>query len=77
MSTEYPMTKSPRAVAREALALAREALPAYSSKYSRKGIRSRRCAARRECRASAPLQFSKGAVRRVLVARFIYRAAVI
>jgi hypothetical protein len=29
------MTKSPRAVAREALHLAREALPAYSSKYSR------------------------------------------
>src|SRR3954463_7782491 len=36
MTTQYPMTKSPRAVAREALALAREALPAYSSKYSRK-----------------------------------------
>ena len=30
------MTKSPRAVAREALRLAREAMPAYSSKYSRK-----------------------------------------
>ena len=30
------MTKSPRAVAREALQLAREALPVYSSKYSRK-----------------------------------------
>lgn len=29
------MTKSPRAVAREALRLARETLPAYSSKYSR------------------------------------------
>lgn len=29
------MTKSPRAVAREALRLARESLPAYSSKYSR------------------------------------------
>ena len=29
------MTKSPRAVAREALHLARESLPAYSSKYSR------------------------------------------
>jgi hypothetical protein len=29
------MTKSPRAVAREALALVREAIPAYSSKYSR------------------------------------------
>ena len=36
MKTEYPMTKSPRAVAREALRLARESLPAYSSKYSRK-----------------------------------------
>ena len=36
MKTEHPMTKSPRAVAREALALARESLPAYSSKYSRK-----------------------------------------
>jgi hypothetical protein len=30
------MTKSPRAVAREALRLARGALPAYSSKFSRK-----------------------------------------
>ena len=30
------MTKSPRAVAREALQLAREALPAYSCKFSRK-----------------------------------------
>jgi hypothetical protein len=30
------MTKSPRAVAREALRLAQETLPAYSSKYSRK-----------------------------------------
>jgi hypothetical protein len=29
------MTKSPRGVAREALQLAREALPAYSSKFSR------------------------------------------
>ena len=29
------MTKSPRAVAQEALRLAREAMPAYSSKYSR------------------------------------------
>src|SRR5438874_7709464 len=36
MKPEHPMTKSPRAVAREALALAREGLPAYSSKYSRK-----------------------------------------
>ena len=30
------MTKSPRAVAQQALRLAQEALPAYSSKYSRK-----------------------------------------
>ena len=30
------MTKSPRSVAQEALRLAQEALPAYSSKYSRK-----------------------------------------
>ena len=30
------MTKSPRAVAREALHLAQEALPAYSSKFSRR-----------------------------------------
>lgn len=30
------MTKSPRAVAREALRLAKDALPAYSSPYSRK-----------------------------------------
>ena len=30
------MTKSPRAVAKEALRLAQESLPAYSSKYSRK-----------------------------------------
>jgi hypothetical protein len=29
------MTKSPRAVAREALRLAQEALPAYSSRFSR------------------------------------------
>jgi hypothetical protein len=36
MKPEYPMTKSPRALAREALRLAREALPEYSSKYSRK-----------------------------------------
>jgi hypothetical protein len=35
MSTTHPMTKSPRAVAREALRLAEEALPAYSSKFSR------------------------------------------
>jgi hypothetical protein len=36
MKTTRVMTKSPRAVAREALRLASEALPAYSSKYSRK-----------------------------------------
>ena len=30
------MTKSPRAVAREALRLAQESLPAYSSKFSRR-----------------------------------------
>ena len=30
------MTKSPRAVVREALAVAQEALPAYSSEFSRK-----------------------------------------
>jgi hypothetical protein len=30
------MTKSPRALAREALRVAQEALPAYSSKHSRK-----------------------------------------
>src|SRR5262245_196357 len=36
MKPHAPMTKSPRAVAREALRLAREALPAYSSARSRK-----------------------------------------
>src|SRR3982750_2526757 len=36
MKPLHPMTKSPRAVAQEALRLARDALPAYSSKYSRK-----------------------------------------
>src|SRR6476469_1388509 len=36
MKPQHPMTKSPRAVAREALRLAKDALPAYSSKYSRK-----------------------------------------
>ena len=36
MKTPPPMTKPPRAVAREALALAREALPAYCSTTSRK-----------------------------------------
>ena len=35
MKTTRPMTKSPLAVARTALDTAREALPAYSSKYSR------------------------------------------
>src|SRR5262249_43589899 len=35
MSPTRRMTKSPRAVAREALRLARESLPPYSSKYSR------------------------------------------
>src|SRR5262249_11074223 len=35
MKTTRPMTKSPRAVAREALRLAQEALPAYASKFSR------------------------------------------
>src|SRR3954468_1907442 len=36
MTTTATMTKSPRAVAREALRLAQEALPAYSSKFSRR-----------------------------------------
>src|ERR671937_329297 len=36
MKTTRPMTKSPRAVAGEALRLAQGTLPAYSSKYSRK-----------------------------------------
>jgi hypothetical protein len=36
MKTTRVMTKSPRAVAREALRVAQEALPAYSSKFSRK-----------------------------------------
>src|SRR5207245_5743279 len=40
MKTEHPMSKSPRAVAREALRLAKEALPAYSSRYSRKDFTS-------------------------------------
>jgi len=35
MKTTRKMTKSPLALARQALAAAREALPAYSSKYSR------------------------------------------
>jgi hypothetical protein len=36
MKTTRTMTKSPRALAREALRVAREGLPAYSSKRSRK-----------------------------------------
>lgn len=36
MKTPTPMTKSPRAVAQEALRLAEEALPAYTSSRSRK-----------------------------------------
>jgi hypothetical protein len=36
MKTTRPMTKSPRALAREALRVARESLPAYSSRRSRK-----------------------------------------
>src|SRR5882672_10665778 len=36
MKTSTPMTKSPRAVAQEALRLAQDALPAYSSARSRK-----------------------------------------
>src|ERR1051326_9561065 len=35
-TTTRTMTKSPRAVAQQALRLAQEALPAYSSKFSRK-----------------------------------------
>jgi hypothetical protein len=35
-TTTRNMTKSPRAVAREALRIARDALPAYSSKFSRR-----------------------------------------
>jgi hypothetical protein len=36
MKTPTPMTKSPRAVAREALRLAKDALPVYTSARSRK-----------------------------------------
>jgi hypothetical protein len=36
MKTPAPMTKSPRAVAKEALRLAKDALPPYSSARSRK-----------------------------------------
>jgi hypothetical protein len=35
-STIRPMTRSPKAVVQQALEVAREALPEYSSKYSRK-----------------------------------------
>lgn len=42
MTTEHPMTESPRAVGRGALRVAREALPAYSSRYSRKDFTRRR-----------------------------------
>jgi hypothetical protein len=40
MKTPTPMTKSPRAVAQEALRLARESLPAYSAVRSRKDFTS-------------------------------------
>ena len=40
MKTSTPMTKSPRAVAQEALRLAQEALPAYTSSRSRKDFTS-------------------------------------
>src|SRR5215813_8077562 len=40
MKTPTPMTKSPRAVAREALELARQSLPAYTSARSRKDFTS-------------------------------------
>ena len=40
MKPQTPMTKSPRAVAREALELARHSLPAYSSARSRKDFTS-------------------------------------
>jgi len=40
MKTSTPMTKSPRAVAREALRLAKDALPAYTSARSRKDFTS-------------------------------------
>ena len=40
MKTPTPMTKSPRAVAQEALRLARETLPPYSSARSRKDFTS-------------------------------------
>jgi hypothetical protein len=40
MKTPTPMTKSPRAVAAEALRLAKDALPAYTSARSRKDFTS-------------------------------------
>ena len=40
MKTSTPMTKSPRAVAQEALRLAEDALPAYTSARSRKDFTS-------------------------------------
>ena len=40
MKPHIPMTKSPRAVAREALAVARRSLPAYTSARSRKDFTS-------------------------------------
>jgi hypothetical protein len=40
MKPTTPMTKSPRAVAREALALAQQSLPAYSAVRSRKDFTS-------------------------------------
>jgi hypothetical protein len=40
MKPQHPMTKSPRAVAREALALAQQSLPAYTSARSRKDYTS-------------------------------------
>src|ERR1043166_9937340 len=40
MKTTRPMTKSPRALAKEALRVAQESIPAYSSKYSRKDFTS-------------------------------------
>ena len=40
MKTPTPMTKSPRAVAQEALRLAHDALPAYTSARSRKDFTS-------------------------------------
>ena len=48
------MTKSPRAVAREALAAARETLPAYSAATSRKGLTAHQLFA-----VLAPKTFSK------------------